>query len=54
MRILNRMIHWTDSGIEYEVDHRHAEIMLAELGLGMGSKNVTTPGVQMKREESVA
>jgi hypothetical protein len=39
--------------MEYEVDQRHAEIILAELGLGMGSKSVTTPGVHMKKEEIV-
>ena len=34
MRELNRMIHWTDWGIEYKADQRHAEIIMAELGLG--------------------
>ena len=32
IRVLNRTIHWTPSGIEYAVDQRHAEIIVRELG----------------------
>ena len=31
MRVLNRLVHWTDNGIEYEVDQRHVEIAIQEL-----------------------
>ena len=49
MRCLNRMTHWTDAGIEYEADHRHAEIIATELRLGTGSNSVITPGVSMNK-----
>ncbi|MFM7989692.1 MAG: hypothetical protein ACKPKO_61305, partial [Candidatus Fonsibacter sp.] len=47
MRVLNRTIQWTEKGIEYESDQRHAEIIVAEFGWGTGSKSVVTPGVPM-------
>ena len=28
VRVLNRILRWTDDGIEYEADPRHVEIML--------------------------
>jgi hypothetical protein len=43
--VLNRVVRWTSSGIEYEGDPRHAEIIISELGL-KGSKPVATPGVK--------
>ena len=33
IRVLNRVIQWTPTGIEYEADQRHAESIIAELGL---------------------
>ena len=44
MRVLNRFVHWTEEGIEYEADQRHAEIIIQELGLKEESKSVNTPG----------
>ena len=44
MRILNRIVTWTDEGIRYEGDQRHVEIGLEELGLMEGSRSVSTPG----------
>merc|ERR1711911_187427 len=44
IRILNRVVQWTDEGIEYEADQRHAEIIVKALGLGEESKGVVTPG----------
>ena len=32
-KILNKMIRWTNGGIELEADPRHAEIVVRELGL---------------------
>ena len=33
IRVLNRILSWTDEGIVYEPDPRHAERVMAELGL---------------------
>ncbi len=33
VKILNKIIRWTDRGIELEADPRHAEIVVRELGL---------------------
>ena len=52
VRVLNRMIEWTDAGIRYEADQRHAEIIITELGLVEGSKGVSTPGVATNQKES--
>ena len=43
LRILNRVISWTGSGVTYEADPRHAELLIQELQLD-GAKGVTTPG----------
>ena len=44
VRILNRIIRWTKSGIEYEPDQRHAEKVVNDLGLEK-SREVSTPCV---------
>ncbi len=46
LRILNRIISWTDSGIEFEADQRHAELIVAAMSVTNG---VNTPGT---REEA--
>ena len=38
VRILSRIITWTEEGIRYEADQRHAEIIIRQLGL-KGSSN---------------
>ena len=43
IRVLNRVISWTDEGLVYEPDQRHAEIVIRELGLE-GAKAVNSPG----------
>ena len=45
VRILNRIVRWTSTSIEYEPDQRHAEMVVKELGLE-GAKPLSTPGVQ--------
>ena len=45
IRILNRIVRWTQDGIEYEADQRHAEIIIKELGLE-ASTSVNTPGMK--------
>ena len=42
-RILNRIITWTEHGLEYEPDQRHAEILIKEFGV---TKAVATPGLK--------
>ena len=32
IRILNRIVEWTDNGIKYEADQRHAELIVKGLG----------------------
>ena len=49
VRVLNRVIRWTDESIEYEADQRHAEIVTKEMGLD-GSNSVKTPGVKATEE----
>ena len=43
LRVLNRILAWTELGVTYEADQRHAEIIVRELGLE-GAKAVMTPG----------
>ena len=43
MRIINRIVEWTDSGITYEGDQRHVEICMKDLGVDRNSKAVATP-----------
>ena len=47
IRLLNRIIQWTDEGILYEADQRHAEIIIRELGLHNSVKTVMTPGTKV-------
>ena len=49
--ILNRLLMWPDKGIELEVDPRHVEILLREVGCE-GSK-VTTSLVKERVEEAL-
>ncbi len=42
-KILNRVIRFTNEGLEYEADPRHAEIIVNELGL-RNCKPVNSPG----------
>ena len=45
IQFLNRVLSWESSGIRYEADPRHAEIIINQLGLSGSSKSVSTPGV---------
>ena len=56
IRILNRMVTWTDQGIEYDGDQRHVEIACREYGLKPGSKAIKVPGNKeklMDKEEAL-
>ena len=50
IRVLNRVVEWTVSGIMYEADQRHAEIIVQELGLTSASKPVNTPSQKAARQ----
>ena len=45
VRVLNRVIRWTDGGLEFEADQRHAEMVVRDLGLE-NAKAVATPGTR--------
>ena len=58
VRILNRLLTWTENGIGYEADQRDADIIIKQLGL-TASKPVATPAVndnaqQLKARSSEA
>ena len=46
LTVLNRVIRWTDGGIEYEADPRQSERLLEGLGLDAGCKSTATPGLK--------
>ena len=50
IRILNRTIRWSSSGLSYEPDQRHAEIIVEHLGAA-GSKGAPTPSIQKAIKE---
>jgi hypothetical protein len=45
IRVLNRIIRWTEWGLEYEADQRHADMVVRDLGLE-NAKAVTSPGTR--------
>ena len=52
LTVLNRVIRWVDTGVEYEADPRQAERLLEGLGLdGDGCKPMATPGVKLEVEK---
>ena len=53
MRLLNRVVSWTDRGIAYEADARHAEIIVRDLGLSK-AKSVTRPGVKQSANDAAS
>ena len=51
IKILNRVVEWTEEGLVYEADQRHAEIIADMVDLKKGSKGVCTPGAKMTAAE---
>ena len=49
-RVLNRVVRWTESGLEYEADPRQAEQLCRDLGL-IGAKPLGTPGAKVNSEQ---
>ena len=41
---MNRIVEWKEDGIHYEADQRHAEIIVAQMGLNDESRSANTPG----------
>ena len=48
--VLNRVVRWTDEGIQYEADPRQVERLVADCGLEQ-SRSVATPGVKASFQE---
>ena len=48
MHVLNRIVEWTPSGIKYEADSRHAEIIIDTLGLNTKTKGSPIPGSRLE------
>ena len=53
VKILNRLVRWTERGLEYEGDPRQVEQVVVDLGLE-GAKTVGTPGVKADRVQHEA
>ncbi len=51
VRILNRIVEWGSEGIRYVADQRHAELLIAGLGLAPDSKPLTNPGRKLTAKE---
>ena len=51
VRILNRIVTWTEEGIRYEADQRHVEIIIRQLGLKDNSNGLSTPGNKIDAQE---
>lgn len=57
--VLNRVLRWTDEGLEYEVDPRQCERLLEGLSLDDSCNGVATPGLkqlptQIDTEEEIS
>ena len=52
MRILNRIVRITPTGVRYEADPRHHELLVRSMGLEAGS-SVITPGVKPAKPETM-
>ena len=44
VRILNRVVEWTPTGIRYEADQRHADIIVKSMGVHVENQTATIPG----------
>ena len=51
MKILNRIVRWNKSGLEYKADPRQIEHIIVDLGLE-GAKTVGTAGVKLDAAKS--
>ena len=51
IRILNRILEWSQDGLWYEADQRHAEIFVKDLGLEHDKVRSELPGERLSYEE---
>ena len=51
VRILNRVLVWTERGMELEPDQRHGELIVKYSGLDRKAKAVTSPGERRAFED---
>ena len=49
MRILNRVVEWSEEGIRYEADQRHAEIIVKHLGEQECQREMRRMGAQLQK-----
>ena len=50
IKVLNRTIRWTSSGVEYEPDQRHADLIITEMGMTK-AKTVVSPTAPEDKDE---
>ena len=50
-RVLNRIVRWTTSGLEYEADPRQPEKLIESMGLDDQCRSVVTPGLKPTKEQ---
>lgn len=48
--VLNRVLRWTEAGLEYKADPRQGEKLVEELKLG-GANSCVTPGVKTSQQQ---
>ena len=51
VRILNRVLQWTDHGLEWEADRRRSELIVRHRNLDERSKAVVAPGEKREFED---
>ena len=51
IRTLNRIVTWTNQGLEYEADQRHAELIIQEMGLTESCRTHETPSSKPDKTE---
>ncbi len=49
VRILNRVLEWTDQGLISEADQRHADIIVKDMGLEKGEQGSGDAGIETGR-----
>ena len=52
IRVLNRTISWTDQGIHYEPDQRHADLIVEQAGMSSSKSISTTCCTDVEYDES--
>ena len=50
-RVLNRVVRWTEQGLEYEADPRQIERLIESQGLDDSCNSVVTPGLKPTKEQ---